>query len=279
MSIKIIVDSTVDLKDELKERVYSSVPLSIRFGDEEYLDGVTINHKQFYDKLVNSNVFPTTSQANPESFDRVFASLSKNDQAIVITLSSKLSGTYQSAMIASENYSNVIVIDSQSVAIGAGILTEYAFELIDKGYQFDQIIESIKKVREKIVIVALVDTLEYLKRGGRISKTAAFAGNILNIKPVLAVTNGDINVLGKARGMKMGGNLLEKEIEKVGGVDYSMPVLLGYTGNDDSMIKKYIEDSERLWKSQLGEVNYTVVGCTIGSHGGPGAVAVAFFKK
>ena len=122
MSIKIIVDSTVDLKDELKERVYSSVPLSIRFGDEEYLDGVTIDHKQFYDKLVNSNVFPTTSQANPESFDRVFASLSKNDQAIVITLSAKLSGTYQSAMIASENYSNVIVIDSQ--AGRAGLIVE-----------------------------------------------------------------------------------------------------------------------------------------------------------
>ncbi|MGN1398592.1 MAG: DegV family protein [Erysipelotrichaceae bacterium] len=279
MSIKVIVDSTVDLKENLKERVFSIIPLTVRFGSEEYLDGVTITHQQFYDKLVNTDVFPSTSQANPESFEKVFASLDKQDQAIVITLSSNLSGTYQSAVIAASDYPNVRVIDSKSVAIGSGILAQYAFDLIDKGCDIDEVAEELCLAREKIVLVAVLDTLEYLKRGGRISKTAAFAGNILNIKPVLSLVEGAINVLGKARGMKMGGNLLEKEIEKVGGVDYSMPVLLGYTGNDDAMILKYIDDSERLWKSQLGKVEYTVVGCTIGAHGGPGAVAVAFFKK
>ena len=127
--------------------------------------------------------------------------------------------------------------------------------------------------------VALVDTLEYLKRGGRISKTAAFAGGVLNIKPVLSVIDGEIHLLGKARGSKMGNNLLVQEIDKAGGIDFSRPVLLGYSGISDALLLKYIEDSRHIWEGKLKEIRYTTVGSVIGTHAGPGAVVVAFFKN
>ena len=127
------------------------------------------------------------------------------------------------------------------------------------------------------MIVALVDTLEYLKKGGRISKTVALAGTMLNIKPVLSVVDGQINMLGKARGSRMGNNLLVQEIEKAGGVDFSKPVLLGYTGLSDALLLKYMQDSKHLWDQGVQEVRYTTIGSVIGTHAGPGAVAVAFF--
>lgn len=133
--------------------------------------------------------------------------------------------------------------------------------------------------KKKIIIVALVDTLEYLKKGGRISKTVAFAGGVLNIKPVLSVINGEINMLGKARVSKMGNNLLVQEIEKAGGIDFSKPVLLGYSGISDALLLKYIEDSRHIWEGNLQEIRYTSVGSVIGTHAGPGAVVVAFFKN
>ena len=136
-----------------------------------------------------------------------------------------------------------------------------------------------KEEKKKIVVVALVDTLEYLKRGGRISKTAAFAGGVLNIKPVLSVIDGEIHLLGKARGSKMGNNLLVQEIDKAGGIDFSRPVLLGYSGISDALLLKYIEDSRHIWEGNLKEIRYTTVGSVIGTHAGPGAVVVAFFKN
>ncbi len=132
---------------------------------------------------------------------------------------------------------------------------------------------------EKIVVVALVDTLEYLKRGGRISKTAAFAGGILNIKPVLSVIDGEIHLMGKARGSKMGTNLLIQEIDKAGGIDFSRPILLGYSGISDALLQKYIEDSRHIWEGNLNKIRYTTVGSVIGTHAGPGAVVVAFLEN
>lgn len=279
MKTKIIVDSTADLFTELKSRV-DVVPLTVHFGEEEYLDGVTIDHKTFYEKLIESDVLPTTSQATPDSFIKEFQKIKENgDSAVVITISSKLSGTYQSAVIAAEDFDNIYIVDSGSAAIGSGILAERALKLADDGMNAREIAELLNEEKEKIVIIALFDTLEYLKKGGRISKTAAFAGSLLNIKPVLSVIDGEITVLGKARGSKMGNNLLVEEIEKVGGVDFEKPVLLGFTGLSDALLLKYIEDSKYLWEQGLKDIRYTAIGSVIGTHAGPGAIAAAFFKK
>lgn len=279
MNTRIIVDSTTDLMPEFKSRV-SVVPLTVHFGDEEYIDGVTIDHKSFYEKLVETDVHPTTSQATPAAFMAEYEKVrAAGDSAVVITLSAKLSGTYQSAVIAAADFETIYVVDSASVTIGAAVLTELALQYLDAGMEAKEIAGRLEEEKKRILIVALLDTLEYLKRGGRISRTVAFAGAVLNIKPVIAVSDGEIMVLGKARGSKMGNNLLEQEIEKAGGVDFSAPVLLGYTGLSDILLRKYIEDSRRLWEQGLNEVRYTTVGSVIGTHAGPGAIAVAFFKK
>ena len=279
MKTRIIVDSTADLMTEMKSRVHT-VPLTVLFGDKEFIDGVTIDHKTFYEKLIESDVLPTTSQATPIAFMKEFEKVKQTGEAaVVITLASKLSGTYQSAVIAAQEYENIYVVDSASVAMGSGILVELALRLVDEGRSAEQIAEILEQEKKKIVVVALIDTLEYLKKGGRISKTVAFAGGILNIKPVLSVVDGEINMLGKARGSKMGNNLLIQEIDKAGGVDFTKPVLLGYSGISDALLQKYIEDSRHIWEGNLQEIRYTTVGSVIGTHAGPGAVAVAFYKK
>ena len=279
MKTRIIVDSTSDLMPQIRERVHV-VPLTVNFGDTEYIDGITIDHKTFYEKLIETDVLPTTSQATPAAFAAEFEKAqAAGEAAVVNTLSSKLSGTYQSAMIAAEDYENICVVDSGSGAIGGGILVELALRYLDAGMSAQEIAAKLEEEKEKIVIVALVDTLDYLKMGGRVSKTVAFAGTLLNIKPVLAVTHGDVHILGKARGSKQGNNLLVQEIQKAGGVDFTKPVLLGFTGLSDAMLLKYIEDSKHIWEQGLEAVRYTTIGSVIGTHAGPGAVAVAFFKK
>ena len=279
MKTRIIVDSTSDLLPAIKEQVHI-VPLTVHFGQEEYVDGVTIDHKTFYEKLIETDVHPSTSQAAPAAFEAEYEKAREaGEAAVVITLTSELSGTYQSATIAAEDYDNIYIVDSGTVAIGGGILVEFALRLLDEGFGAKEIAQKLEEVKSRIVIVALVDTLEYLKKGGRISKAVAFAGGVLNIKPVLSLIDGEINMIGKARGSKMGNNLLVQEIEKAGGVDFSMPLLLGYTGLSNAMLLKYVEDSKHIWEGNVDEVLYTSIGSVIGTHAGPGAVAVAFFKN
>lgn len=279
MSVKIIVDSTTDLLPSIREQV-TVVPLTVCFGQEEFTDGVTITHEQFYEKLVECDVLPTTSQASPAAFIRVLSeTLAPGDSALILTLSSELSGTYQSAVIAAGEFEEVFVVDSSSVAIGTGILTEYALECVKKGMSAKEIAEEIERKKKDVCVIAMLDTLEYLKKGGRISSTVAFAGGILNIKPVVNIENGRINILGKARGSKQGNNLLIQEIQKAGGIDFKLPILLGYTGLTDVLLQKYIKDSRLLWEDAAESLRYTSIGSVVGTHTGPGVIAAAFFRK
>ena len=280
MSVRIIIDSAVDIDPKLKNR-FTIVPLTVHFGDEEYLDGITINHKQFYEKLIESDILPTTSQAPPIAFAEVFEQVAAaGDTAVVITIASQLSGTFQSALVAAQDYEGkIFVVDSRTAAIGSGILAELALNLARGGASAAEIFDKLLVMRDRICLVALLDTLEYLKKGGRISKTAAFAGNLLSIKPVITIKDGVIHTLGKARGSKQGNNLLITEIQNAGGVDFDLPLLLGYTGLSDAMLNKYIEDSVDIWQGNADELATTAIGSVIGTHAGPGAVAVAFFKK
>ena len=280
MNIKIIVDSTADLTPQVRSRV-KVVPLTIYFGEEEFIDGVTIDSRSFYEKLIESDVLPTTSQATPFAFEEAFREAAEDgSQVVCITCSSKLSGTYQSAVIAAEAFSGQVhVVDSQTIALGSAILTEYALQLVDQGLDAENIVWKLLRKREKIRLLAMLDTLEYLKKGGRISAAVAIAGGILNIKPVICIENGEIKMLGKARGFRQANNLLVQEIGKAGGVDFEKPLLLGYTGLSDALLKKYIDDSASLWEGYIGRLPYEVVGSVVGTHAGPGAVAVAFFAE
>lgn len=279
MSVRIITDSTVDLP-ESKRQAVTVVPLPIRFGDDEFLDGVTLTKRQFYEKLVESDALPTTSQASPASFQKVFEEVTRaGDTAVVITLSSKLSGTYQSACLAAEDYPGIFVVDSQSATTGSGVLAELALRLADEGRTAADIAATLTEKREDICLIAMLDTLEYLKKGGRISKTVAFAGGLLNIKPVVSVTDGMVVLEGKARGSRQGNNLLVQKIREWGGIDFDLPILLGYTGLSDVLLEKYVEDSQSLWQEAGGVPESTMVCSVIGTHVGPGAVVASFFRK
>ena len=280
MAVRLISDSACDIsQSEAKELNITILPMKTIIDGVEYLDGVTISSQEFYDKLETCKELPTTSQISPSEFEDAFQSAVENgDEVVAITISGKLSGTSQSAVIAAADFAgDVWVVDSESVTIGQRILILHAVRLRDAGLGGREIAEQLNRIKSRVCLLARVDTLEYLVRGGRLSKTAGFAGTILNIKPVLSVEDGEVKVLGKARGSKQSNNMLTDFIQQKGGVDFSLPVMLAYSGTDDALIKGYIDNSHVLWEGQLDSLPVTMIGSTISTHAGPGAIAVAFF--
>lgn len=281
MSVRIITDSASDMSPA-EHPALRVLPLSVTFGTDVYMDGVDIDHQRFYEMLVERDELPKTGQVNPYAFSRAIAEAREaGDEAVIITVGAKLSGTNQSARtaLAEAPGGDVFVVDSNNVTLGERVLVEYALRLVDEGCGAAQIAAAVEAVRDRVVVIGLLETLEYLVRGGRLSAAAGAVGTLLNVKPVVAAEDGLIVQLGKARGSKNGRNLLNQKVEKAGGVDFSMPLALGYTGLSDAVLKKYIEDSAALWAGHTeGELPIHTIGATIGTHVGPGAVAVAFFR-
>ncbi len=282
MAVKIITDSASDIPQErAKELGVRVMPLTTVFGSEEYLDGVTLTNREFYEKLIETDELPHTSQLTPFQYREAFSKAAADgDDVIYISLSSRLSGSCGSAFAAAADFDGkVSVVDSENVSVGQQLLVLYAVRLRDSGLDAASIVKELEARRSDIRVLALLDTLEYLKKGGRISPTVAFAGELLSIKPVVAVEDGQVVLVGKARGSKNGGNLLTRFVEKSGGIDFDMPYSLAYTGLDDTLLQKYIRDSEALYKGRAGSLPICTVGSTIGTHVGPGAIAVAFFAS
>lgn len=278
MSIHIITDTGADIAPDWREDV-TVLPFEISFGDKRYKDGVDLTTEAFYDKLENSKDLPTTGQITPYAFEEAFKAHPDED-IIVIPISGDLSGTYQSAVAAAQDYPNVRVVDSRGVTVSERILIEYALSLIEEGKSADEVVEILEREKHKIHHIALLDTLEYLKKGGRIGRAAAFVGGVLSIKPVIEIKDGKVEMLGKARGSKNGGNLLTKEVKKYG-IDRSRPFALGYTGNDDALLQQYIKDTTELWGAKpepSDQMDIVHVGSAIGTHAGPGAITIAFFE-
>ena len=280
MSIKIIVDSASDMSNVESEHL-KVLPLTVTFDETQYLDGVDLSAREFYEKLIESDVLPKTSQIPPYDFEEAIREvLDAGDTPIVVTVTSKLSGTYNSARIAASCFDEkVYLVDSENVCIGERILVEYGIRLIEEGKSAEEIVEALEAAKKKICLVALLDTLEYLKKGGRISNVAGVVGGMLSIKPVIGLKEGEIVVLGKARGSKNANNLLTTQIQEAGGIDFSLPYAVAYSGLDATLIEKYVADHESVWKPYTEKLDIKVVGSTIGTHAGPGAIAVAYFKK
>lgn len=281
MPVRIIVDSACDMNSADHPQL-TVLPLSVVFGEDIYLDGVTITNTRFYELLTESRDLPSTGQVNPYAFTKAYEeALAAGEDIVVITLSAKLSGTHQSAVTAAELVDGEVrIIDSRNVTVGERALVEYALSLVDQGASVDEVVEGVKAMRARVVVLGLLETLEYLRRGGRISAAAGAVGEMLSIKPVVTVRDGEVQLLGKARGMKNGRNLLTKEIERVGGADFTLPVVLGYAGTSDKLLREYIEAHRALWADYPGdELPVHSVGATIGTHVGPGAIALAFFMR
>lgn len=282
MAVKFIIDSASDILPlEAQQLGLIHLPLKVIFGQEEYADAVDLTHHAFYEKLIESDTLPSTCQVPPADYENAYEQVFREgNTAIVITLSSKLSGTYQSAVIAAENYPDqVFIVDSESVCIGERILILRGLELANAGLCAQQIVTELEAEKKKMRVMALVDTLEYLKKGGRISAATALAGSLLSMKPVVALEGGSISLIGKARGSRQGNNLLRELVQKCGGINFDKPFALAYSGLSDALLQKYIADSAELWQAYTRHLPITTVGCAIGTHVGPGAIAIAFFER
>lgn len=282
MTVRIITDSASDIT-AAGNPALTVLPLSVTFGQTTYEDGVDLSHRRFYELLVEGDDLPMTGQVNPYAFEQAIAQAREaGEEVVVITLSGKLSGTNASAMTAAAAFEDgVYVVDSKSVTVGERILVDYALRLVGEGLGAADIACALEQAREDIHVVGLLDTLEFLRRGGRIPASAAALGKLLSIKPVITITDGAVELLGKARGSKNGRNLLTQQVEAAGGIDFSMPIELAYAGLDDALLRKYVEDSRHIWEGhvELDDLPVHTVGATIGTHVGPGAIALAFFKR
>ena len=284
MAIKIVVDSASDIsKIEAEEMGIVMIPMNVTFGEEEYLDGETMLPLQFYQKMKTTKTLPKTSQVSEYAFEEAFKSLvEEGHEVIAITLSSGLSGTYNSAVNAAEKFDGkVSVVDSKSAALGERLLCEYALKLINEGKSRQEVCDELNRVKEKMTIMAMLNTLDYLRKGGRISGAKAFIGNMLSLKPVVAVVNGKIEMIGKAIGTKKGHALLNTIVEKKGGIDIDMPFGLLWAGTEEDkpIIEKFMEENSAMWAGAEDKAKAHILGCTIGSHVGPGTIGIAFFSK
>ena len=281
MAVKFIIDSASDLlPSECKKLGVTHVPLTVRFGDKEFADAVDLSHKKFYKMLTSGKEeHPTTSQVTPAAWAAAMEEVVENgDTAVVITISSKLSGTYQSACIAAEDFEGkVFVVDSMTATIGERLLLQYGIELVNEGLDAATVAAKLDAVKDRVCIYARLDTLEYLRKGGRISGATAVVGSMLNIKPLIGVQDGVVANVGKARGPKAADKQLRELIAKSGGIDFSKPLCAAYSGSEDDNLKVFLSDSTEMLCDT--EAPIATVGCVIGAHVGPGAVAIAYFQN
>ncbi len=281
--IRIITDSASDIpnNDSIPANL-SIMPLTIFFGEEEYLDGKTITNEEYYNKLTGGDILPKTSQVTPYDFEQeIQKAIDNGEKVIVITLSSGLSGTYQSACIAASNFDkDVAVIDSFMATVSEQILVKYALQLIEQGMEYDKIVETLENDKKKIKLVGPIDTLEYLKKGGRISAAAAVFGSALSIKPIITVIEGKVEVIAKARGRR---NAIETTLkivrESETGIDFDKPYAVGYSGNDKDMLNIFIESSKTNGNINIENWPVVSIGSTIGTYTGPDSIIFGYFEK
>lgn len=282
MSIQIITDSASDITQAQASAMgITVIPLTVTFGETSYRDGVDLDHTGFYHKLIETDALPVTSQVSPYTYEEYFKNaVDAGDEVLCIVLSGKLSGCYQSANIAAQEFDAPIsIVDSENVTVGQRLLVDLAIKLRSEGKNAKEIAEVLDVEKKKIRLIALLDTLEYLKKGGRISSAVAIAGGLLSIKPVVTVDNGEVVFAGMARGSKNSNNKLIEYVKKEGGINFDKNFYLAYTGHSKVMLDKYIEDSIELYEGRVTEFPISTVGCAIGTHIGPGAICIAFFNN
>lgn len=277
--IQIVTDSASDITlKQAEEMNVQIVPLTILFEDGVCPQETDEDFQIFYEKLIKENGLPKTSQPTPNKYLEIFR-LAKEvgDEVLVITLSGGLSGTVQSAKLAKDlaEYERIEIIDSKQAILTQRMLVEYAVKLRDEGKTLDEITALVLKQREKLTVFGMLDTLTYLKKGGRIPASMALLGNLLRIKPVIILKDSVLEQLGKARGRRDGLKMLCTQMEEAE-IDLDFPVYFGYT-LDPEPTKQFQMEMEQ--KFQLKNTKLYPVGGVIGTHVGPNCVAVAFAVK
>ena len=273
--IKIVCDSISDLPQEFLDKYnVDVVPLTVIFNNKEYLAGENLTTKDFYKMLRESESMPKTSQATYVQFKSVFEKYDENTKIIYIAGSSIASGTYQSAMLAkNDGHDNVFIFDTENVSIGSALFVIKACEMVEMGYSIEEIFSTLEKYKNDVEVVFSVDTLEYLKMGGRISSTKAALGNLLSIKPILEVKDGLVSQKSQVRGKKQIYSTLAKTIVSKFGKDLKdKTIIIGCGDNmeDLEIIKEALEK-----EAEVKNTYFVNIGCVICSHSGPGVLGIS----
>ena len=279
--IRILTDSASDiLPAEAEQLGVTVIPLNVTLEDGTVLrDGVDMTPTEYYGIMAQCRKLPTTSQPSPELFERFFTeAAAAGDEVIGIFLSHELSGTYQCAKLAADmaNVDNVIFIDSENVCLSEAQLVRLAIRLREAGKTAGQIAAVLEHAKEHLHLVAVIDDLKYLRKGGRLPAAVAVAGGMLGIKPLISIKEGKVAMAGKARGLPGAYVALFKKIEEMGGINEAVPALAGYTVStrETTPILTYLQDN-----LQTAEPLVRQIGCVIGTHAGPGAFGLAFFDQ
>lgn len=276
--VRILTDSTCDLtKDRMDALGVVCVPLTVQIGTQTYADGVELSNHAFYEKLRTEKDFPKTAQPSPQAFlDAFSACAARGEEVVCLLISSELSGTAQSARIAASEFDDakIYILDSRTACLSLGLLVEIAANLVQEGLSGAEIYEKLEALTDRVRIVAAVETLEYLKKGGRLSAAAATIGTMLNLHPIVGILEGKVVSLTKVRGKKKMLETLRKQAE-ADGIDTTYPILLGHGDAKEnyqalSALFETVDAKEKL---------YGEIGSVIGAHAGPGVTAVAYIKK
>ncbi len=277
--IHLLVDSSSDYTmEEIKEKNIHYVPLTIMLGENSYKDGLELTPDKFYEMLTTSKEFPKTSQPSPQDFLKIFKmAKEQGDDVICVLLSSALSGTCQSAHLAKDmvDYDRIYIIDSLTATIMIKVLANHAHDLIRDGLPAADIAHKLNALKSKIKVVAALDTLEYLYRGGRLSRASATIGELANLKPIIHVTeDGEVGVLGKCIGRNKALNFIVKTMETKE-IDPTFPLYTVYAYGTENCEKL----EEKLVQNGYTFANREQIGSTIGAHVGPGAFGVIYVEK
>ncbi|MBE5817551.1 MAG: DegV family protein [Clostridiales bacterium] len=275
--VKILLDSASDVSAGETNHDYL-ISIRINFDGEDFRDGVDIDSNTFYKKLVSDGVFPSTSQPSPIEFEEVFSKVKQDgDELVYLAVSSKLSGTYQCAMLAKENvgYDGIYIVDTLNATHAIALLAQHAKCLVNKGLTASEIARECQKLSARLRVVAGVDTLEYLRRGGRLSNVSAAVGEVVKLKPVVAITpNGKVESIGKCLGRAKAIKFVSDWTAK-NQPDESFPIWSLYTYGEENCVAL-----EASLKAQGITVNERKqIGPTIGTHCGPGVYGVVFVAK
>lgn len=277
--IHILTDSTADLSpQQAADWGVEVLPLSVHFGEETFLDGVELSPAAFFERLAQVETLPTTSQIPPDVFVKVFEErLAAGDQVLGLFISSQMSGTCQSAMIAKGmvDSPDIRIIDSRAVTMALGLLVRVACQLRDEGLSLEELSRRVEELTHRVRLLAAVDTLKYLKMGGRISAATAVVGGILGITPIIAVQNGIVESVGKARGRAAAFSWIREELARRP-ADLSLPVFFGHTNAPKTL--EEIMDFFASWHADAPAVHTTDIGSVVGTHVGPGAAGFAYFE-
>lgn len=284
--IAIVTDTASDITEEQAvEMDVQLVRLKVVFKDGAYTCGTEMTSEQFYERLLEDNEIPTTSQPSPADFQEVFAKeLARGREVIYLGISSKLSGTFQSACTAKatfteEEQEKIHLFDTLNLCLTQLLLVRIAAKMRDDGASVPMILETVERLRPRVRLVAMFDTLDYVAKGGRLPAGVATAGRILNVKPVITCKDGKVAMLGLAKGSKNGKNMIHKALKKFGPADYDRPYHFGYTGLSDAKLVKYLKDNEALYGTYSEDLPINLVGPSVGTHVGPGAIAFAYVSQ